>query len=215
MLGNKQKIGAEDTIPMNKEGFVCRSFLKGQKIFLQNIAGETDIWFIEKGNISIKLYCQNGRSLNILNLKGNQWGIPLIYLKCVVKKGYVLSALFTEDTRVWSIPVKNLSDSKNCRYYNLFYMDDRGIGKIISMLADAYSLSIKTRLYMNLAERSKRTKSISIYVTHEQLANEIGTSREVISRTMKELEKDGKLYRERGKIHLIKENKTDSYEYKQ
>jgi CRP/FNR family transcriptional regulator len=38
--------------------------------------------------------------------------------------------------------------------------------------------------------------------THEDIAKDIGTAREVVSRLLKELEKQGLLELKRGKIHI-------------
>jgi CRP/FNR family transcriptional regulator, anaerobic regulatory protein len=43
----------------------------------------------------------------------------------------------------------------------------------------------------------------NLYTTHEELANELATSREVVSRLLKQLEKMGKLNLSRNKIELI------------
>ncbi|SFV50259.1 hypothetical protein MNB_SV-8-446 [hydrothermal vent metagenome] len=42
-----------------------------------------------------------------------------------------------------------------------------------------------------------------IETTHEQIANELGTSRVVVSRVLKELEQKGSVLLHRGKIELL------------
>jgi CRP/FNR family transcriptional regulator len=42
-----------------------------------------------------------------------------------------------------------------------------------------------------------------VTLTHQQLANELGTAREVVSRLLKQLEKQGYLINHRGKIEII------------
>ncbi|MDZ4758539.1 MAG: Crp/Fnr family transcriptional regulator [Bacteroidota bacterium] len=61
------------------------------------------------------------------------------------------------------------------------------------------------RLIHYLKEKSKATGSSLINLSHEQIANEIASSREVISRLLKKLENDKKLLLYRNQIKLLKE----------
>ncbi len=49
------------------------------------------------------------------------------------------------------------------------------------------------RLYDFLLEKKKVTQQNPIKISHRQIANELGTAREVISRVMKKLENEGKI----------------------
>jgi CRP/FNR family transcriptional regulator len=59
------------------------------------------------------------------------------------------------------------------------------------------------RLLSLLQKKSELANSKTIHVTHEQLANELGTVRVVISRLLKQLEEDGQLTLGRNKIGLL------------
>ncbi|EAK9946378.1 winged helix-turn-helix transcriptional regulator [Campylobacter lari] len=49
----------------------------------------------------------------------------------------------------------------------------------------------------------ENTSNNTLKITHEALANHLGSAREAISRILKELEKEGKIKLERSKIILI------------
>ncbi|WP_257912578.1 Crp/Fnr family transcriptional regulator [Campylobacter lari] len=49
----------------------------------------------------------------------------------------------------------------------------------------------------------ENTSNNTLKITHEALANYLGSAREAISRILKELEKEGKIKLERSKIILI------------
>ena len=49
------------------------------------------------------------------------------------------------------------------------------------------------------------TGSISLPMTHEEIAADLGTSREVVSRVMKHLEKGGCIRLARGKVWMLSE----------
>ncbi len=61
------------------------------------------------------------------------------------------------------------------------------------------------RLVYYLTEKSKATGTKLINLSHEQIANEMATSRVVVSRLLKKLENDGKLLLYRNQIKLLKD----------
>lgn len=61
------------------------------------------------------------------------------------------------------------------------------------------------RLIYYLKEKSRATGSSLINISHEQIANEMASSREVISRLLKRLENEKKLLLYRNQIKLLKE----------
>ena len=62
---------------------------------------------------------------------------------------------------------------------------------------------VDERLLALLKKKSELTGSPVLTVTHEQLANELGTARVVVSRLLKQLEEDGILQLGRNKISLV------------
>ncbi len=72
------------------------------------------------------------------------------------------------------------------------------------LFIDAISFrNVDFRLIANLKARQKEARSNMITVTHQQLANELGTAREVVSRLLKQLEREKKVRNLRGKIEII------------
>lgn len=59
--------------------------------------------------------------------------------------------------------------------------------------------SLETRLRTWLLKQ----KSEIIYVTHDEIANQLGSAREVISRQLKKWENDNRVKLYRGKIKLV------------
>lgn len=62
---------------------------------------------------------------------------------------------------------------------------------------------IDERLILLLQKKVELSKSKTITVTHEQLANELGTARVFVSRLLKQLEVDGRVELGRNKITLL------------
>ena len=61
------------------------------------------------------------------------------------------------------------------------------------------------RLIYYLKERSRATGSSVLNLSHEQIANDLASSREVVSRLLKKLENDKKLLLYRNQIKLLKD----------
>lgn len=64
-------------------------------------------------------------------------------------------------------------------------------------------MSFDQRLAAYLIEASERTNSLDIKITHEQIAQDLNSAREVVSRMLKHFAKEGYVHLSRGKIHLI------------
>ncbi|WP_438361281.1 Crp/Fnr family transcriptional regulator, partial [Helicobacter rodentium] len=63
---------------------------------------------------------------------------------------------------------------------------------------DSLENRILNFLYNNAPKESK-----ILYITHEEIANALGSAREAISRVLKDLKKQGKLKTKRGLIELV------------
>ena len=64
-------------------------------------------------------------------------------------------------------------------------------------------MSFDQRLAAYLIEASDRTNSLDIKITHEQIAQDLNSAREVVSRMLKHFAKEGYVHLSRGMIHLI------------
>ena len=59
------------------------------------------------------------------------------------------------------------------------------------------------RVYKYLLDTKQATGSFEVHKTHEQIANELNTSRVVVSRLLKQLEKDGRIEQYRNRIEIL------------
>jgi len=73
---------------------------------------------------------------------------------------------------------------------------------LLESIKDIGLNKIDTRLKKYLVKKTKITNNKTIYLTHKFIANELGTSRVVISRILKKFEKSGKVELSRGSIKL-------------
>jgi CRP/FNR family transcriptional regulator len=82
--------------------------------------------------------------------------------------------------------------------FNLYY---ERMAELMGLLDLVIFKSVDNRLIKYLKERVINNE---IEITHQQLAGQLGTAREVISRLLKQMEKEELIAMERGKIKILK-----------
>jgi CRP/FNR family transcriptional regulator len=117
-------------------------------------------------------------------------------------------AITEEDSKVILIPVqllpnllKEYPDFNELFYsqFNLRYLE------LLDTIGHLLSDRMDKRLYDHLKKKLELTNSNSIIMSHNQIATELGTAREVITRVFKKLENDGKVLQKSGEIRIIAE----------
>ena len=117
-------------------------------------------------------------------------------------------AITEEDSKVLLIPVQLLPNwlkeypDFNELFYNQFNLR---YSELIDTIGHLLLDRMDKRLYDHLKKKLELTSSNSIIMSHNQIANELGTAREVITRVLKKLETDGKIIQKSGEIKIIGE----------
>lgn len=105
-------------------------------------------------------------------------------------------ALTVEDSTIVLLPSEKLISwihqfpKLNLLYYQQF---DLRYTEMISTINQLLFDKLDKRLLEYLRERANVTGKNPIKVSHREIANELGTAREVVSRLIKKLERDGKV----------------------
>ncbi|SEW22973.1 CRP/FNR family transcriptional regulator, anaerobic regulatory protein [Chryseobacterium wanjuense] len=74
---------------------------------------------------------------------------------------------------------------------------------LVTMVNSIAFQKADTRILYLLNQKSRLYKSKELNVTHQQLADELGITREAVSRVLKQIETDGKIKLSRNKITLL------------
>lgn len=74
---------------------------------------------------------------------------------------------------------------------------------LVNMVNSIAFQKVDARLLYLLDQKSKLYKSKELSVTHQQLADELGITREAVSRVLKQIETEGKIKLSRNKITLL------------
>ena len=124
---------------------------------------------------------------------------------CLDRKQSEILAITEEKTTLITIPVLKVEEWM-CKYSTwkqfVFLTYQRRFEDLLNAIDEIAFHKLDERLLNLLQRKSKQSKSSTINITHEVLAGELATSREVVSRLLKQLEKIGKVKLSRNKIEL-------------
>ena len=115
-------------------------------------------------------------------------------------------AITEEKSKILLLPVSALSNllKKHPQFNSLFYEQyDLRYSDLLETIAQMVNNHMDTRLYNYLKEKLKVTKQESLQLSHNQIANELGTVREVISRVLKKLEREEKIIQHKNGIRVL------------
>ncbi|SHG99751.1 Crp/Fnr family transcriptional regulator [Flagellimonas flava] len=116
------------------------------------------------------------------------------------------SAITEEDTLVMTLPVNKVKEwfIKYPTFARILINDyQRNFEDLLRTTKEIVCYGIEERLLNYLIAKSKRTNSSMVHLSHSKIAMDLGTSREVISRTTKKLEKKGILSQHKRCIELL------------
>jgi CRP/FNR family transcriptional regulator, anaerobic regulatory protein len=111
-----------------------------------------------------------------------------------------------EDSDLWFVPV-GMVDRWVQRFtsFRKFVFDTyhRRFEELLNTIENVVFKKLDERLYDYLLDIKQASGSFVINKTHEQIARELGTSRVVISRLLKKLEKEEKIEQSRNRIEVL------------
>lgn len=157
-----------------------------------------------KGSIKTYMSSPDGREITIYTLKKGD--TDLLSAACVANKiSFETQMTASEDSELMVIPASYLARLKeeniDVKCYIYEQLGERFLN-VICNLQEILFVPVESRIIRFLLQLSEETGRSEIKTTHEKIAGEINSSREVVSRILKDLEREGALQLERGKVIL-------------
>ncbi len=115
-------------------------------------------------------------------------------------------AVTEEDSNIILIPVQYLPKwlQEYPKFNELFYHQfNLRYSELLTTISNLLLDKMDKRLYDHLIRKTEMIHNKTIKISHGQLANELGTAREVVSRVMKKLETEGKVTQNSGEITVL------------
>jgi CRP/FNR family transcriptional regulator len=162
---------------------------------------------ILKGTVKVYRKDDSGKELLLYYLSSNE-SCSMAYSCCVEAKKSEIKAIAEDDVELIAIPHDKL-DEWLCKYpswknYIMRSFNERFLELLKSIESIAFH-KLDERLIAYLREKKRLTGSNVIKASHYLIADELATSRVVVSRLLKQLENDGKILLYRNEIKLLKE----------
>lgn len=165
-----------------------------------------DLWqcqgliFIIDG--SIKIFIDNGiRKIDIFNLSNDEY--CLLSASCVLNNiSFDVNIEFIKNTSVWLIPSKDLEElSEKYLEFKQLKLDivSKRLSEIMRFLEDFAFMPLANRVLRYIKDNANNNE---LKITHEELARAVGSSREVVTKILKELKSENKIAMQRGIIRI-------------
>lgn len=192
-----QEIEAKANIVSVKEGDVILNI--GQTVRV--------IPLLLKGTLNISRLDDEGNELLLYYVQASE-SCAMTFTCCMQQYPSEVRATAESDAELIAIPI-SLMDEWMGRYptWKSFVMRTirNRFNELLNTIDQLAFHKLDERLVYYLKEKSKATGSPLINLSHEQIAIEMASSREVISRLLKKLENDKKLLLYRNQVRLLKE----------
>ena len=180
---------------------VLKTFLPNE-VLIREGQFITSFPIVLKGLIRITRNNDDGNELLLYYLKQNEV-CAMSLTCCMTNLTSTIKAVAEEKTEVIMLPVEML-DNWICKYpgWKQFVMQSfqNRFRELIDTVDSIAFLKLDERLVKYLTDRHKQSGVTELNETHQDLALRLNTSREVVSRLLKKLEKDGKIKQSRNFI---------------
>jgi len=188
---------------LNELGFV-KSFKEGDVILNEN-AYIRSIPIVRQGNIKVMRTDDDGRELLLYYIKPGESCI-MSFLGGIHQDTSKIKAIAEEDSEILFIPIEKVSllikEYPEWLDY-IFHLYHKRFEELLDVVNAVAFHKLDQRLIDYIQNKSQLSKNKTLSITHEQLAQELGTARVVISRLLKQMENEGIITLGRNKITLV------------
>ncbi|TLS68581.1 Crp/Fnr family transcriptional regulator [Mariprofundus erugo] len=157
--------------------------------------------FVMRGSVRVQKMDREGREIVLYRVEDGQ--TCMLTTSCLLAgRAYPAEGVAEEDTELVLLPAARfdaLLSEPGFRRFALAMISDR-IADLMALIEDVAFGRMDVRLARRLLELDAGSHALQL--THQQLATELGTAREVISRILKDFERHGYVALSRGKVIL-------------
>lgn len=198
----------KDMTDRQKEEFIQNSYIsdykKGQ--FVNDSRGKClGLLAVYKGQLRVYLQSENGKEVTLYRLE--EGDICTLSSSCIIDE--ITFDVFIEATKDSSLIITKSSYlnhlyDDNVYVQNFIYKQTtENFSSVMWSMQQILFLSFDKRLASYLYDEMIKTTDNSLVVTHDEIAKELGSAREVVSRMLKYFQKEGFVTLERGKIVIL------------
>ncbi|MFL0804486.1 MAG: helix-turn-helix domain-containing protein [Agarilytica sp.] len=181
--------------------------------FLREPNGDSPFVLVVKGQVKVYGLTESGRSIFISYIVEGEF-CPLSVVRLLGLEVPNIRCVAESDLRLLIVPKRCftslLSESELFRA-EVIRLQSQFSLHLMSLLNQVCFRRLPDRVVDLLLDTYERKNQILISLTHQELADELGSSREVISRLLKDIESCGAIKLHRGAIEVIKPEELKDY----
>ena len=164
---------------------------------------------VRSGQLRAYILSPDGREITIGRL--TEFDVSLLSASCVMPDMQFNVMIEAEkDSEFWSIPAclfKNLVDESLAVSNYSRNLLSSNFSELMWLMEQIMWKSFDKRLAAFLLEEAQLEESTLLKITHEKIANHMGTAREVVTRMLRYFQSEGMVKLTRGTIELADEKK--------
>ena len=159
---------------------------------------------VRSGQLRAYILSEDGREITISRMM--QYDVSLLSASCVMPDMQFNVMIEAEkDSEFWSIPAclfKNLADESLAVSNYARNLLSSNFSELMWLMEQIMWKSFDKRLAAFLLEEAALEETDVLHITHEKIANHMGTAREVVTRMLRYFQSEGMVKLTRGGIEL-------------
>jgi len=167
---------------------------------------------VRSGQLQAYILSEDGREITISRL--TQYDVSLLSASCVMPDMQFNVMIEAEkDSEFWSIPAclfKNLVDESLAVSNYSRNLLSGNFSELMWLMEQIMWKSFDKRLAAFLLEEVRLEESDTLRITHEKIANHMGTAREVVTRMLRYFQNEGMVQLTRGTIEITDRDKLET-----
>ena len=187
-----------------KDNTIERTYTKGSTVF-DNSSSCLGLLNVISGQVRAYLVSEEGKEVTIFKLEDND--LCVLSASCIIKQiTFDTQLVANEDTKVLIVPSNIIEDLAYMNIELRCYLYEKALARFSDVMWNMQELLFKgldSRVANYLINQYERTDSTVIKVTHEEIANDINSAREAVTRILKLFVQDGLIKLQKGSIELV------------
>lgn len=158
-----------------------------------------------EGSVKVLRMDEDGKEILLYYINPGE-SCVMSFLGAICNGTSKIRAVTDDEAVVLMLPVHKAIDliKENPKWLEfIFQMYNRRFEELLDVVNAIAFQKVDDRLWELLSKKVKMLKSNELNITHQQIADELGTAREVVSRLLKRLERDGKVLLGRNKVSVL------------
>ena len=162
------------------------------------------VQIVKEGQVRVYITSPSGGEITLYRLV--EGDVSILSASCMIKGMDIsLDMMMESDTVLYTIPkeiYKKLNDTNTAvKDYTMEMVSER-FSDVMWLMEQVLFRSFDRRLAGFLVEESELDGTTVLKITHEKIANHLGTAREVVTRMLRYFQEEGMVHLARGTVEL-------------